>query len=76
MYKGGRTRSDRRPPNLRLSEEQDLALERYIDAVDAIGYGVHRGLVEQQANALLEESYTGLDEAYPQLGKHWVRWWL
>jgi hypothetical protein len=69
MYKGGRTRSDRRPPNRLLSEEQDLALERYMDAIDAIGYGVYRGLVEQQANAILAESYTGLDEAHPPLGK-------
>ena len=76
MYKGGHTRSDRRPPNTLLSEEQDLALERYMDAIDAIGYGVHRGLVEQQANAILAESYTGLDEAHPQLGKHWARRWL
>jgi hypothetical protein len=45
LYNDGVTRSDRKPPNYRLSDEQDLALERYLDAIDAIGYGIHRGLV-------------------------------
>jgi hypothetical protein len=69
MYKGGRTRSDRRPPNRLLLEEQDLALKRYMDAIDAIGYGVYWGLVEQQANAILAESYTRLDKAHLLLRK-------
>jgi hypothetical protein len=59
-----------------LSEEQDLALERYLDAIDAIGFGVHRALVEQQASALLMESYTGINEGPPQIGKQWARRWL
>jgi hypothetical protein len=49
---------------------------RYLDAIDAIGYGIHRNLVATQAYALLEESYMGLDEAPPLLGKQWARRWL
>ncbi|KAF1992684.1 hypothetical protein P154DRAFT_528295 [Amniculicola lignicola CBS 123094] len=36
--------SDKKPSNYRLSPEQDLALERYLDAIDAIGYGIHRSI--------------------------------
>lgn len=53
------TRLERNISNYRLSDSQDLALERYLDAIDAIGYGIHRGLVAQQAYALLEESVYG-----------------
>jgi hypothetical protein len=56
---------DRIATNTRLSEEQDLVLERYLDAIDAIGFGIHRGLVQQQAYMLLEESYMGVDETLP-----------
>ncbi|KAF2824588.1 HET-domain-containing protein [Ophiobolus disseminans] len=76
LYNKDATRSDRKPPNYRLSDEQDLAFERYLDAIDAIGYGIHRGLVTAQAYALMKESYMGLDEAPPPLGKNWGRRWL
>jgi hypothetical protein len=67
------TRLDRAVPNYRLTDTQDLALERYLDAIDAIGYGIHRDLVTQQAYALLEESYIGPDKAPPPLGTNWAR---
>ncbi|KAF2032529.1 hypothetical protein EK21DRAFT_60646, partial [Setomelanomma holmii] len=76
MCKGLPTRSDRRPPAHQLSEEQDLALERYLDVINAIGFGVYRALVEPQANTLLMDSYTGIDEGHQQLGKQWARRWL
>jgi hypothetical protein len=67
------TRLDRNIPNYRLSNSQDLALERYLDAIDAIGYGIHRGMIAQQAYALLEESCMGPDQAPLPLGKNWAR---
>jgi hypothetical protein len=48
-YLNNPTRLDRVVPNYRPSDEQDLALERYLDAIDAIGYGIHRGIIAQQA---------------------------
>lgn len=77
-YLGLPNRCDRaKPPALyRLNESQDLALERYLDAIDNIGFGIHRGLVEQQANSLLEDAYTGLNEVAPKVGKLWARRWL
>ncbi|KAF2825817.1 hypothetical protein CC86DRAFT_418355 [Ophiobolus disseminans] len=76
LYLNKPTRSDRKPPNYRLSEEQDLALEHYLDAIDAIGWGIYRSLVTQQAYALLEVSHVGLGEAPPPLGKNWGQRWL
>jgi hypothetical protein len=70
------TRCDRKPDNYRLNNSQELALERYLDAIDDIGFGIHRGIVQQQAYAMLEETYTGIDEASPPLGKNWARRWL
>lgn len=77
-YQGGKTRSNRQSTAdyRRLSPDLDLALCRYLDALDAIGYGIHRGLIHAQATALLDETYTGLDEAPPPLGKNWSRRWL
>ena len=48
-YLGLPNRCDRaKPPTLyRLNESQDFALERYLDAIDNIGFGIHYGLVEQ-----------------------------
>jgi hypothetical protein len=76
LYNDSATRSNHKPLNYHLSKEQDLALKRYLDAIDAIGYGIHRGLVITQAYALMEESYIGPDEASPPLGKNWGRRWL
>ncbi|EDU45984.1 multidrug resistance protein fnx1 [Pyrenophora tritici-repentis Pt-1C-BFP] len=77
-YLGLSNRCNRaKPPALyRLNESQDFALERYLNAIDNIGFGIHRGLVEQQANSLLEDAYTGLDEVAPKFGKLWARRWL
>lgn len=77
-YKGLPNRSTRPPTNRKLSMEQDLALCRFLDAIDAIGFGIHHGLIEQQANAnaLLDESYLGTQEDAPTIGKHWARRWL
>ncbi|KAF1999840.1 hypothetical protein P154DRAFT_381094, partial [Amniculicola lignicola CBS 123094] len=69
-------RSDRKPLNYRLSAEQDLALKRYLDAIDAISYSIHRSIITSQAYALLEESYTGVDKAPKLLGKNWAQRWL
>jgi hypothetical protein len=74
-YKGGNNRSTRPSTNRKLTEEQDLALERFLDAVDDIGFGIHAGLVAQQANALLAESHTGSDPP-PTVGKRWPARWL
>ncbi|KAF1993088.1 DDE-domain-containing protein, partial [Amniculicola lignicola CBS 123094] len=70
------TRSDRKPLNYCLSAEQDLALERYLDAIDTIGYGIYRGIITSQAYALLKELYTGINKAPKLLGKNWARRWL
>jgi hypothetical protein len=51
------TRPSRFVPNYRLSDEQDLALKRSLDAIDAIGNGIHRGIIAQQTYSLIEESY-------------------
>ena len=74
-YKGGNNRSTRPSTNQKLTEEQDLALERFLDVIDDIGFGIHAGLVAQQANALLAESHTGSDPP-PTVGKHWPARWL
>jgi hypothetical protein len=39
------TRSNRELTNRLLTKEQDLALVRYLDAINAIGYDIHRNLV-------------------------------
>jgi len=77
-YQGGKTRSNRQSTaeHRRLSPELDLALCWYLDALDAIGYGVHRGIIHAQATALLHEAYTGSDKGPPLLGKNWSRQWL
>src|SRR5205823_5509592 len=62
--------------NYRLTETQDLALVRYLEAIDAIGFGVHRTMIEQQANFLISEAYLGSNEAPPVVGKQWARRWL
>src|SRR5437660_1442102 len=62
--------------NYRLTETQDLALVRYLEAIDAIGFGVHRTMIEQQANFLISEAYLGSNEAPPVIGKQWARRWL
>ncbi|KAF2870472.1 hypothetical protein BDV95DRAFT_619502 [Massariosphaeria phaeospora] len=67
------TRSDREASNQLLSPAQELALVRYLDSIDAIGLGIRRSQVEQQATALLAESYLGVDEAPPPLGTNWAR---
>lgn len=78
LYKGGNTRSDRAliVDTRRLSPDQDLALCRYLDSLDAIGYGVHRGLITAQAYQLLLDACSGNDEAPPPIGKQWARRWL
>jgi hypothetical protein len=60
----------KQPFNYRLSNTQDLALKRYLDAIDAIGFSIHRGLVQQQAYSLLEEAYTSINERPPPLGRN------
>lgn len=75
-YKDAPTRSDRKPNNCRLTDAQDYALERYLDAINAIGFGIHHRMIAQQAYALLQETYIGVDEEPPQLGKNWARRWL
>jgi hypothetical protein len=64
------TRSDRKPVNYRLNDEQDLALERYLDAINAIGFGIHRELVAQQAYALLQEPCISVAELLAPLGRN------
>ena len=75
-YKNALTRSDKKPTNYRLNDAQDLALERYLDAINAIGFGIHHRMIAQQAYALLQESYIGLDESPTPLGHNWARRWL
>lgn len=75
-YNNAPTRSDKKPTNCRLNDTQDLALERYLDAINAIGFGIHHRMIAQQAYALLQESYIGPDESPPPLGNNWARRWL
>ncbi|KAJ6280839.1 hypothetical protein J3E71DRAFT_241122 [Bipolaris maydis] len=66
-YNNAPTRSDKKPTNCRLNDTQDLALERYLDAINAIGFGIHHRMIAQRAYALLQESYIGPDESPPLL---------
>ncbi|EUC27060.1 hypothetical protein COCCADRAFT_112679, partial [Bipolaris zeicola 26-R-13] len=75
-YKNAPTRSDKKPTNYRLNDAQDLALERYLNAINAIGFGIHHRMIAQQAYALLQESYMGPDESPTPLGHNWARRWL
>jgi hypothetical protein len=72
---GKHDRTSRTQAHWLLSDHQDLALERYCDAVNEIGFGITKNLVETQANTLLEESFFGSEEA-PRVGKHWASRWL
>ena len=66
-YKGGNSRSTRPPTNKLLTEEQEVALKHFLNAINNIGFSIHKALVEQQCNALLALSYTGPKEP-PQCG--------
>jgi len=72
---GAKNKSTREPANKKLSIEQDLALERFIDAIDDVGFGVQKELVSQQADALLAEAYEG-DGPPPRVGVNWASRWL
>ncbi|KAF2191630.1 hypothetical protein K469DRAFT_621510, partial [Zopfia rhizophila CBS 207.26] len=56
-FHGSHNRKTRPQGNRRLTEEQDLALLHYCDAIGDIGFGLHQNLVTQQANALLAEAH-------------------
>lgn len=46
-YNNAPTRSDKRPTNYRLNNAQDLALKRYLDAINAISFGIHHRMIAQ-----------------------------
>ena len=74
-YKGGNSCSTRPPTNKLLTEEQEVALKHFLDAIDDIGFGIHKALVEQQCDALLALSHTGPEEP-PRCGNRWAERWL
>jgi hypothetical protein len=71
-YQGSKTQSNQPVPDnaRRLNPNLDLALCQYLDALDAISYGIHRGLVHTQATALLHKAYISVDKAPPLLSKN------
>lgn len=73
--KGNNNRKTRPATNTKLSAEQDLALERFCDKIDDVGFGVTRAMVTAQADALLAEAHEGDDEP-PRVGVQWASRWL
>ncbi|KAK7184726.1 transposase, partial [Paraphaeosphaeria sporulosa] len=57
-----------------LSTEQELALIRFCDAIDDVGFGITRELVQQQADFLLADAHDGDDP--PRVGTNWASRWL
>jgi hypothetical protein len=77
LLKSSNSASSRAATSDRLTADQDLALERYRDAIDAIGFGISKKLVEAHANSLLKESHFGDPETVPKVGQHRAtRRWL
>ncbi|KAF2186064.1 hypothetical protein K469DRAFT_153660 [Zopfia rhizophila CBS 207.26] len=74
-FHGGHNQKTRPQGNQKLTEEQDLALLRYCDAIDDISFGLHQTLVTQQANALLAEVHHSQGPLLT-VGKQWVKRWL
>ena len=52
---GHKNRSSRVAINKRLIESQDVALERFYDAIDDVGFRIIVGLIYQHANTLLAD---------------------
>ncbi|KAF5844087.1 hypothetical protein GGP41_001475 [Bipolaris sorokiniana] len=84
-FNGGNNRSTRAPTNRKLSNVQEASLVYYLDAVDAVGFGVTKYMVEAQANHLLKQAFEDaidsepdiLDPAEPPVvGQDWARCWL
>jgi hypothetical protein len=68
---GEHARTSRSQARWLLSDHQDLALERYCDAVNEISFGITRSSIETKANKLLEESFSG-PEGREELSKQVV----
>src|SRR6478736_5509951 len=72
--RGGNNKSTRPSTNKKLSTEQELALIRFCDAIDDVGFGITRELVQQQADFLLADAHDGDDP--PRVGTNWASRWL
>ena len=57
--------------NTKLSYEEEKALCRYIDRLDAINLHVRREFVVDAANAILREK-AGKTTTPPTVGRHWI----
>lgn len=58
-----------------LTEEQLIALKHFCDAIDDVGFGIHKELVRAEADRLLAVAHTG-DGDPPRCGVHWEERWL
>ena len=74
-YNGGKDKSTRAGTNLLLTKIHNDALLEFCDSIDAMGMGVHKGLVEGEANHLLREAHDSEGKP-PQCGRHWASRWL
>jgi hypothetical protein len=74
-YRGGQSRSTRPSTNKLLTEEQEAALKRFLDAIGDIGFGIHKSLIKQQTDALLAASHQDIGPPR-RCGDHWAERWL
>ncbi|KAJ6191940.1 hypothetical protein J3E72DRAFT_273879 [Bipolaris maydis] len=66
-FNGGNNRSTRAPTNRKLSDVQEASLVYYLDAVDAVGFGVTKYMVEAQANHLLKQAFEDAIDSEPDI---------
>ncbi|KAF2194234.1 hypothetical protein K469DRAFT_493185, partial [Zopfia rhizophila CBS 207.26] len=74
-YKGGHNKKTRPKPKPLLTDDQELALEQFLDTINDIGFGIHKDLVAQYCNKILEAAHEGSGKP-PQCGKNWSQRWL
>ena len=54
-----------------MTDEQELAVCRYLDRLDAIGVPAKRSMISTCANSILAQSHTDLTIPFQPVGQHW-----
>jgi len=65
------SRHERPGTNLKLTEDQELAMCQYLDRLDSIGTSAPQQIVAGCANAILQYGHIG-EGAAPVVGSHWA----
>ena len=68
---GRQSRQERPGTNLKLTEDQELAVYQYLDRLDSIGTSAPQQMVAGCPNAILQYGHIG-EGAAPVVGSHWA----